>query len=444
MKMTIVYFFIFISSVTSISLDIRYPQFFHQSLNDSSIEITEGKTVGSFIAFINLINSTNFISNEWLLNTTNSDFKIQSNGISYSLITTQTLDRERVNFYNFSILAQHLIPPYEKLSTTILLRIRDINDCIPSFNQTIYQTDLIPNESTFTITAFDGDEPNTDNSRISYSLSNYQDLFHINETTGIIECIKNLNTYERYELIIVARDHGKPSLSSTALVQIQLVASKLKAKKPVARSSLWFDMEQRPENMLILAGILAALFVFVSLFICLIFCINYKLKRRKEERNLARNLTEHKFPSTSSINSINDFQQTAVYDAINTFPNTYYLPLKQQQQQMEYMGNMNNSNNNETSLHLPQSLSTTSSPISATDIGIKAGSDDGCYCSSDMSSEQSNNILLLNASILTMNSKLSSKHVRFNEKNNNIDGVLKRFENLYGSQTPTDQCASYV
>ncbi len=81
------------------------------------------------------------------------------------------------------------------------------------FNQTIYQTTLIPFQTTFTIQAFDCDEPNTDNSRISYSLSNYQDLFRINKDTGTIECIKKPETYERYEVIIVASDHGKPSLS---------------------------------------------------------------------------------------------------------------------------------------------------------------------------------------------------------------------------------------
>jgi hypothetical protein len=127
---------------------------------------------------------------------------------------------------------------------------------------------------------------------------------------------------------------------------------------------------------------------------------------------------------------------------MNVFPNTYYLPLKQQSELTE---NVNNSNNNDTSLHIPQSSSTTSSPVSATGIGTKANSDDGCYCSSDMSSEQSNNLLLLNASSLsTTNTKLSSKHVRFIENNNHVDGALKRFENLYGTQTTSDHCASYV
>ncbi len=119
---------------------------------------------------------------------------------------------------------------------------------------------------------------------------------------------------------------------------------------------------------------------------------------------------------------------------MNVFPNTYYLPL---QQQTELIENINNSNNNDTS---PQS--TTSSPVSATGTGTKACSDDGCYCSSDMSSEQSNNLLLLNPSSLSTTT--NSKHVRFMETNNHINGALQRFENLYGPQTTSDHCASYV
>ena len=100
------------------------------------------------------------------------------------------------------------------------------------------------------------------------------------------------------------------------------------------------------------------------------------------------------------------------------------------------MENINNSNNNDLAIHLQQSASTTSSPVSGNGIGTKAGSDDGCYCSSDMSSEQSNNLLLLNAS------SLNAKHVRFAETH--TDGALKRFENLYGTSTASDHCASYV
>ena len=421
MQMIRIFFLGFLSSISSTVIDIRYPQFFHPSADHSAVEITEGKTAGSFIAFINLINSTNLHLNEWILNSSNADFQIQANALSYSLVTKQLLDRERQNFYNFTIDAEQLVSPFEKLSKEIHLRILDLNDCTPMFNQTVYQATLIPNQPTFTIQAVDCDEPNTDNSRISYSLSNYQDLFRINQTTGTIECLKTFQTDERFEVILVASDHGKPSLSSTVLVQIQVASSKSRQEK----TSSWIFREQSPTNMLILAGILSTCFVLLTLLTCLICCLKYKIQQRRE-----RTFKEKKYPSTSSIDSRHELPQTDIYDAVNIFPNTFYLPVQQQSDFADH-----------STLQIPPSISTSSSPISTTDLPIKVGSDDGCYCSSDMSSEQSNHILLLNPSSLNS----SSKHVRFHPTNNRIDGVLQRFENLYGTQATTgEQCASYV
>lgn len=280
--MTLILFtFLILPTVRTILLDIRYPQFFHVSPNDSAVEITEGKTAGSFIAFLTIINGT---FDEWSLNCSDDDFQVIFNGISYSLITRQTLDRERREFYQLIITGRHLVYPFETLSRTIRLRILDLNDSPPRFNQTSYRTILVPNQTTFTIRAFDADQIETENSRISYSLANYHELFRINETTGTIECVKiPSSTSDRYEVIVEARDHGKPSLSSSALVQIQLHRP-ITAKSLISsRSSLsmpWFFIEQRPENMLIVTGILIGSFFLIGLFTCLICSIHYKLKRR--------------------------------------------------------------------------------------------------------------------------------------------------------------------
>lgn len=412
-------FLVLLRLVTSTTtIDIRYPQFFHQSKIDAAIEITEGKTAGSFIAFINLINQTNLNLNEWSLQTTDNDFRAQSNGISYSLVTNQLLDRERRNFYNFSLIAQQLTEPFERLSRQIYLRILDINDCSPKFNQSIYQTNLMP----FTVQAFDCDEIDSDNSRISYSLSNYQDLFRINQTNGLIECLRTLNDNERYELIVVAYDHGKPSLSSTCLVQIQMISSTIERTKS---KQTWINIEQSPENILILGGIIAASFLCLSLSTCFACCIKYKIKLRQQHQQQRKDDDDDDgkdcSSSSSSMDSSNDYQHPTIYDPVHTF----YLPVQSEL------------NDKSTLERVVRSSSTTSTPISSNENAIKVGSDDGCYCSSDMSSEQSNTTVLLNAS------KLTSKHVRFNEANP-MNNVLQRFESLYTTSTMTDPCASYV
>jgi hypothetical protein len=430
-------FVLVLPSVRTIALDIRYPQFFHQSLNDSSIEITEGKSAGSFIAFINLVNTSNASLVDWSMNTTESDFRVITNGHSYSLITTDTLDRERRALYEFTVYAQHKHEPYELLAKSIRIRLLDVNDCVPIFNQTSYEILLTSNRTHPIVPAFDNDQPNNDNSRISYSLSNYQDLFRIDESTGVIDAIKNLPIDGQYETIVVARDHGKPSLSSACLVQIRWQAS---VSLP-ANVSSWSLIEHRPDMFVILVVTLAGIFVCSSLFMFVLCLIHYRTKKR----NSTTNNIDDKFSSTSTIQCLTHEQAlTSAYDALHIFPNTYYLPL---QEQVDTQSNVNNSNNTDVICQQRTTSSSTSSPVSAADHDGKTSSDDGCYCSSDMSSDQSNHFLLLNPSSLTTTNKLHAKQVRFNDEN--IDGILKRFEHLYephvhSSTSTVDPCASYV
>ena len=258
-------------------LDIRYPQFFHLSPGDSALEISEGKASGTFIAFLTILNGT---FDDWALNCSDDDFHITFNGLAFSLITRTTLDRERRDFYQLIITARHLLFPFETLSRTVRLRILDLNDSPPIFNQSIYRATLGPNRPTFTVRAFDADQPATENSRISYSLANYQNLFRINETTGTIECVKTSfpSPSERYEVIVQARDHGKPPLSSSTLVQIQL-------HRPSApRSTSRLFVEQRPENILIVLAAVIVTFLFVCLLTCLICSIRSNWQRRCRRR----------------------------------------------------------------------------------------------------------------------------------------------------------------
>ena len=437
----LVFLLIQLSSVSSASLNIRYPQFFHQSPDDLSVEITEGKSTGSFIAFINLLNTNEpSVLDDWIVNTTDGDFQVISNGFSLSLINSQPLDRERQHFYEFFINAHHRKYPYEQLSKSVRLRILDINDCSPTFNQTVYHVNVTNDNCYYRMHAIDNDQTETENSRISYSLANYLDLFQIDQTTGLIECLRNFTISERFDLIVTARDHGKPSLSSTTLVQIQTFISLTRetneaVKKPIT----WILSEQKPEKMLILAGILAAIFVFFSLLTCLICSIHYKIQRKKHDESLTTSPDEEK---KHYLDSEADRPEGIVHDAFHLFPNTYYIPLEDSH---ELLKTLTHNDGNEILFHLCQTPSSTSSPILTMDAGVKTGSDDGCYCSSDMSSDQSNQFVLLDPSSLTLatNQKYISEPIRSHQQY--INGILKRFEHLYEPAVhPQDSRASYV
>lgn len=431
-----------VSLVYSISLDIRYPQFLHQSPNDSAVEIAEGKSPASFIAFITLMNTTDSVIDNWIVKTNSEDFQVISNGFSRSLITSQTLDRERQNFYEFIITARHRKSPYEQLSKLVRVRILDVNDCTPTFNQSVYQINFTSTNRQYQIKAQDDDQINSENSQITYSLANYQDLFRINYTTGMIESIANLKSNERYDIIVVARDHGKPSLSSTTLVQVQYIDPLPETRSAIIEESTWPFHERKFNKLWLLVGILVT-FIFLFMSFVFVFCLlYYRSQRRKQDDQ------DDQDEKKSSSDCTDSCPPTNVYDAVNLFPNTYYLPLEDRQELIE---TLKRSNGNEILFHLCPASSSSSSPISAIDNRLKTGSDDGCYCSSDLSSNQSNQLVLLNPSSFhhqsnkrkTTITKARSDSLQPHQQY--IDDVLKRFEHLYDPPTDSQESsASYV
>ncbi|CAF0778758.1 unnamed protein product [Didymodactylos carnosus] len=542
------------------TLDIRYPQFFH--IVNNTVEILEGKTPGSFIAFINLLNDTTTNNNnDWTLTVSNNDFTVQPSaalaGRSWTLITTNTLDRERTSFYQFQIEAKHLVKPFHTLYQKVNIKILDVNDNLPIFNHSLYLSNIKPtieyDELIIQVSAYDLDEGK--NGEIIYSLINYNDLFRINSKDGRIFYIgKNkLKSDTRYDVIIQAQDMGEPPLSSTTLLKVNITSSSSPSSSSTSLSNSWLILtgngngEQNPKSILIIAGLLALVFVFCSIIICSV--CRYRLKRRKKLLNnnngninntndsSGRRLksTSSSASSSSSSGSITDndlqqrinvangeychtdddhFERAVLYDPIASYPNSYIL-LKQNDSQTPsssltwygYENNNTNNNNNNNSnilndhhdkvqytnspnnqLHCDdnriklQTLSTDNNTnrqgSSSTSSPVR--SDDGCYCSSDMSSEQSNHSafalqldssqgFLLNPSSLSStdpqqsqtvsiihneNCRLkTSKHVRFKADNTvmmintsvlsgttSVDSTtaMKRFENIYGGNNTTN------
>lgn len=77
-------------------------------------------------------------------------------------------------------------------------------------------------EQLLQVSAYDDDEPGTVNSELSYRLLNELPEFTIEEKTGIIRLMRDLDRERQdlYELLVVAEDGGSPRLSSIALVTI--------------------------------------------------------------------------------------------------------------------------------------------------------------------------------------------------------------------------------
>ncbi|XP_042656680.1 cadherin-like protein 26 [Tyto alba] len=111
------------------------------------------------------------------------------------------------------------------------IKVKDINDNAPEFPKEEYSTTVRENHSkdepVFQVTALDKDEDGTANSQVSYSLSMQMYppdglTFNIDATTGSIllsGCL-DYKTANSFKLLIIARDHGTPQLSSSTTVNV--------------------------------------------------------------------------------------------------------------------------------------------------------------------------------------------------------------------------------
>ncbi|XP_030067829.1 protocadherin Fat 3 [Microcaecilia unicolor] len=149
----------------------------------------------------------------------------------YKIITDSALDREQISEYNVTIIATDKGYPPLSTSKTIPIKITDINDNAPIFEQMSYKVYVPENNlsgaSIFIVNASDPDFDQ--NSRITYSIvnSNIEKLpvssyVSINSQTGIIYAQRSFDyeQFREFQFQVEAQDSGSPSLYSNSTVKV--------------------------------------------------------------------------------------------------------------------------------------------------------------------------------------------------------------------------------
>nr|CAH8848113.1 unnamed protein product [Trichobilharzia regenti] len=126
-------------------------------------------------------------------------------------------------------------------STTVTIKVLDINDNVPRFTQrnyrfSVFETpsilmnsikDIFDDHSKVEVGRIKADDQDEGiNSEVSYSLlSGETDAFKIDENTGILwrTGFIDREKISQIELIVEAKDHGNPTLSSTALIRVDIL-----------------------------------------------------------------------------------------------------------------------------------------------------------------------------------------------------------------------------
>ncbi|XP_077122275.1 protocadherin gamma-B1-like isoform X5 [Ranitomeya variabilis] len=161
-------------------------------------------------------------------------FEIMSTtGIFYKIVTKCSLDREVISSYNITIQASDKGSPQMNSSKVIRLDVSDVNDNAPVFEKLGY-TALVnennsPGASIFSIQARDLDSEN--NAKITYSTMTRNDedvlssYISMNPVTGVVYAQKSFDyeKHKEFNIQIIARDNGYPSLNSSTTLRICIV-----------------------------------------------------------------------------------------------------------------------------------------------------------------------------------------------------------------------------
>lgn len=138
------------------------------------------------------------------------------------------LDYEEQQQYELIVRATDSVSGvYAEVPVSVVLE--DVNDCPPEFTQESYNVSISEAApfGTPILTVVANDNDTGINQKITYSikkdLQNSTDIFHIDPTEGTVFLKQSLDheTAHSHHFVVVATDHGVPSLSSTSHVWLQ-------------------------------------------------------------------------------------------------------------------------------------------------------------------------------------------------------------------------------
>lgn len=119
-------------------------------------------------------------------------------------------------------------------------KVTDENDHAPEFSEIQYTVSTLPRKAsskpTQVIDIFASDKDIGSNAELTYSIvhGNRDGKMYIDSKAGIIYCSSDLVDGDIFDLIVNARDGGRPSRSTNATVTVDVVPGNAKSSNPPA------------------------------------------------------------------------------------------------------------------------------------------------------------------------------------------------------------------
>lgn len=201
-------------------------------VNRTSQEVTvaENSPVGTPVAVFVPTEAREFMAPlRYVITSGNALSLFAINTTSGVVSVNGALDRETEDFFPLAILISDSSSPPLTLQVSLIVNVGDVNDHTPTFTSPFYSgsiaENLAPGQSVQRVQATDSDIGS--NAVLSYDIvpGSGDDRFYVDNITGIIYNRVPLDreTASSHIVKVIVRDHGVPSLSSTALVQVSVL-----------------------------------------------------------------------------------------------------------------------------------------------------------------------------------------------------------------------------
>ena len=218
--------------------------------------------------------------------------------------TVKILDREEREVYHLIVVATNEGYPNTKSSINTSIFVLDQNDNSPVLefpaelnNMAYIANDLPIGKEVTRIVAKDPDEG--DNAKLSYSCTsgNEEGYFTLNKTTGQVVVNKNLGMfdYNHFELVVVVRDHGSPSLRSVT-GELHIIVNRSLAVIHFQNSSGFSFLNIENHHLIVGTVVIVSLVVILIVVIIIVRCRQkqrtqgnkYNCRREAKKRDATR------------------------------------------------------------------------------------------------------------------------------------------------------------
>ncbi|XP_056132965.1 protocadherin alpha-3-like [Lampris incognitus] len=241
--------------------------------NEPEIEVTSLSSVvaesvkpGTVISLISVTDKDSGLNGKLICSLSESvpfELKPSFQESMFSLVTTQSLDRETSSHYDVTITATDSGQPPLSSVKTLRIQVSDVNDNVPTFSVNPLSLYLpennAPGSPIFSVSASDNDLD--ENAAVAYHVaripktqSDVSIFLNINSDNGQISALKSFDfeTLKTFQFHVVATDSGSPPLRSNVTVNVFILDQNDNAPVilyPVSANGSAEGVEEIPRNV---------------------------------------------------------------------------------------------------------------------------------------------------------------------------------------------------